>query len=176
MLGDLQTHRREFVHLSALTQERRRVDERGLAAPADGGAMLHDLVRQGHQVQRLATVANLPACLLPTWLAQAARFPPQPVARGWLGTGVAIPLGVSQLRFQFGVARQQLRDLLTLARHLLTQLGDQRLQFRDALLRAHAPRPGHRVCLLDVLLAEVFLALLREGDSHAIIVAPMASP
>ena len=148
ILGDPQAHRRrEFVNLPPLAQHDIGVSERGLAVHADGRTLLHERLGRRHQMQRLPAMAQLPAGLLATLLAQTLR-PAGParqsVAGGRLRTGAAVSLGVRYLRFQLGVARQQLLDLLALLVH-------QRFQFGDALFSAHAPMLHCRASLPDLL-------------------------
>ena len=93
-----QSHRRQFLHLSALTQQHRQlVSERGLALRTDPWTLLHDLIGHSHQMQRLPAIPQLPAGLLATRLAQTLRSSLQPIARGRLGARVAV-LGQSCLQ------------------------------------------------------------------------------
>jgi hypothetical protein len=92
--------------------------------------MLHHLVGDRHQVNRLAPMAQLAARLLAALRSQALRRAPQPVAAGGLAAGVAV---LGQARFQILDAGLQLcHELLQPADLLLLREGE-RFEFRQAV-------------------------------------------
>jgi hypothetical protein len=123
MLPHHQAHRRQLTHLPPLGEhDGRRLIQRHLTLRADRGAMFHHLVRGRDQGQRLAAVPQLPARLLATPPAVAARtLAPQRIARGRF---VAVMAILRQSRFQLLHTLAQRRDLLPLARSLGFEAGD----------------------------------------------------